>query len=74
MLHISAEELSENYSHNHQGKQGGQHAPEHTKIGSLIFFFEITLHKLCEEKLMFSDSRKHIGTLSLEFEIRRPRM
>jgi len=73
MLDLSSEELRENDTHNEEGEQRRQNAPEHTEIGTLIFLFEVALDKLGEkEAVLFNFSEHNITSVLLLFRWKIP--
>jgi hypothetical protein len=64
VLHSSSEELSEYDSHYEESEKRREHAPDHSEIGSFVFFLEVALDELREEKAVLkklcSQIFKHI--------------
>ena len=59
MENISAEKVRKYQMHNKKGYQRREHTPEHAEVGALVFFLQVALYKLCEEKVIGFDIFKH---------------
>ena len=52
VVHVVSKEIAEHHPHNQQIHQRRQNAPGHAQNGPLVFFGEVTLHQLTEQKLV----------------------
>ena len=59
VCNISSEKVRKYESHYQKVKKRRKQAPKHAEVGSLIFLFEISFHKLGEKEPIALDFRKH---------------